>query len=65
MPPRRDHAEGEPGGVHDGRTALKLVAAGASTVQLCSAIYGKGWGVVRAVLEEMESILAERRATEA
>ncbi len=46
-------------GVHDGETLLKLIAAGAATVQICSALYHKGWPVIGAILESMEKRLDE------
>lgn len=43
------------GGVYDGATALKLVAAGAHAVQVCSAAYAKGYSVLGQIVREMES----------
>ncbi len=48
------------GGVYDGATALKLVAAGASAVQVCSAMYAKGYGALATILGEMESWMGSR-----
>lgn len=48
------------GGVYDGATALKLVAAGASAVQLCSAVYAKGYDAIGAVVGEMASWMESR-----
>lgn len=47
-------------GVHDAGAALKLVLAGASAVQLCSALYQRGWGVVREIVSGMGAWLDER-----
>jgi dihydroorotate dehydrogenase (fumarate) len=44
-------------GVHSGETALKLIAAGASTVQVCSAVYRGGWGALSRIVADMESRL--------
>jgi len=48
------------GGVYDGVTALKLVAAGANAVELCSALYAKGYGVIGQVLSEMSGWMDSR-----
>lgn len=42
-------------GVHSGEAVVKLILAGATTVQVCSVLYEKGVGVVR----EMNDFLAE------
>jgi len=47
-------------GVHDAEAALKLVLAGASAVQLCSAIYQRGWGAIAEIRQGMESWLERR-----
>lgn len=47
-------------GVHDAEAALKLVLAGASTVQLCSAIYQHGWGVIGEIKHDMAAWLEGR-----
>jgi len=47
------------GGVYDGLAALRLVAAGASAVQLCSAVYTKGFGVISSTIQEMNSWMDE------
>jgi dihydroorotate dehydrogenase (fumarate) len=44
-------------GVHDAMTALRLVAAGARSVQLCSVIYRKGFGVIGEMNRAMEEWL--------
>lgn len=41
------------GGVYDGATALRLIAVGAHAVQLCSAVYAKGYGAITTVIDEM------------
>lgn len=41
------------GGVYDGATALRLIAVGASAVQVCSAVYAKGYGAIASILGEM------------
>lgn len=41
------------GGIYDGATALRLIAVGAHAVQLCSAVYTKGYGAITTVIDEM------------
>ncbi len=41
------------GGVYDGQTALRLMAAGAGAVQLCSAMYANGYGIIGSALRDM------------
>ncbi|MBU0928997.1 MAG: dihydroorotate dehydrogenase-like protein [Spirochaetes bacterium] len=48
------------GGVHDGATALRLIAAGAETVQMCSAVYAKGYGAIASTIGEMRAWLDAR-----
>ncbi len=42
-------------GIHDAESCIKLVMAGASTVQLCSVIYKNGFSVVGQFLDEISS----------
>lgn len=49
------------GGVYDGASALKLIATGAATVQVCSAVYGGGFSVISAMLEDMKRWMESRR----
>ncbi len=49
------------GGVYDGATALKLIAAGASAVQICSAMYAKGYEVLGTILDEMKTWMDSRK----
>ena len=44
-------------GVHSGETVLKMIAAGATTVQICSAVYRGGYGVITKMLEESDKRL--------
>lgn len=44
-------------GVHDGETALKLLAAGAGAVQVCSVIYRRGFGVIGEMCRTMDEWL--------
>ena len=46
-------------GVHSYREAVKLILAGADTVQLCSVIYSKGIGQVTEILNGIEKWMAE------
>ncbi|MCA1950081.1 MAG: dihydroorotate dehydrogenase-like protein [Treponema sp.] len=46
-------------GIHSAETALKFIAAGAQTVQLCSAINAGGWAVLGSIRDEMSSMLDE------
>jgi dihydroorotate dehydrogenase (fumarate) len=41
-------------GVHDGRAAIKLLLAGAQTVQICSVLYKKGNDQIPIILEDIE-----------
>ncbi|PID88467.1 MAG: diguanylate cyclase [Bacteroidia bacterium] len=43
-------------GIHSGKTAAKLILAGADTVHIVSAIYKHGFEYIHTVLEELESI---------
>ncbi len=43
------------GGVYDGATALRLMAVGASAVQVCSVVYAKGYGTIGTVTGEMNT----------
>lgn len=47
------------GGVRSGETALKLIAAGASVIQVCSGLYEKGYGLPGVMAEEMSKRLDE------
>ena len=40
-------------GVHDAKSCIKLVMAGASTIQLCSAVYKNGFSIVEEYLKVM------------
>jgi dihydroorotate dehydrogenase (fumarate) len=44
-------------GVHSGETALKMIAAGATTVQVCSAVYRGGFGAIARMRDEMDARL--------
>lgn len=44
-------------GVHSGETALKLIAGGATAVQVCSAVYRGGWTVLSRMVSDMSSRL--------
>jgi dihydroorotate dehydrogenase (fumarate) len=44
-------------GVHDASAALKLTLAGASAVQVCSALYQRGWAVIREIEKGMSDWL--------
>lgn len=46
-------------GIHSAETALKFIAAGAQTVQLCSAINAGGWAVLGSIRDAMSSMLDE------
>jgi dihydroorotate dehydrogenase (fumarate) len=43
------------GGVYDGSSVLKLMTAGASAVQVCSAAYAKGYGALTKIIDELGS----------
>jgi dihydroorotate dehydrogenase (fumarate) len=44
-------------GIHDAETVVKFILAGASAVQICSAIYKGGWKILSAMVEDMGNIL--------
>lgn len=44
-------------GVHNAETVAKFILAGASTVQVCSAIYKSGWKAIASILDELKSLL--------
>ncbi|HON14254.1 MAG TPA: dihydroorotate dehydrogenase-like protein [Treponema sp.] len=44
-------------GIHSAETALKFIAAGAQTVQLCSALNAGGWSVLGKIRDEMSALL--------
>ncbi|MBN2875107.1 MAG: dihydroorotate dehydrogenase-like protein, partial [Spirochaetales bacterium] len=48
------------GGVYDAATALRLIAVGANAVQMCSAVYAKGYSTIATVVQEMESWMDAR-----
>ncbi|MEJ5190141.1 MAG: dihydroorotate dehydrogenase-like protein [Breznakiellaceae bacterium] len=47
-------------GVHSAETALKMIAAGATAVQVCSLLYQKGLGVLERLIEEFSAHLDRR-----
>ncbi len=48
------------GGVYDGLTALRLMAVGASAVQMCSAVYAKGYSTIQSTVDEMNTWMEAR-----
>jgi len=50
-------------GLHDAGTALRLTLAGARALQICSAIYQKGFGVVSEILQGMEVWMDKRKVS--
>ena len=44
-------------GIHDGKSVIKQLLAGAKTVQLCSALYVSGNDVIPAMIAEMEAFM--------
>jgi dihydroorotate dehydrogenase (fumarate) len=46
-------------GIHNGETALKMIAAGASTAQVCSVLYRKNMDEIGRILSEMNTRLDE------
>jgi len=42
-------------GVHDGNAAIKLLLAGAQTVQVCSALYKNGYAHINKILADIET----------
>lgn len=49
------------GGVYDGLSVLRLVAAGASSVQVCSAAYAKGYGALTKIINEAGAWMDDHR----
>ena len=47
-------------GVHDGNSAIKLILAGAKTVQLCSVLYQQGPFVVGNFVEELHKFMRDK-----
>ncbi len=47
-------------GIHDGDAAIKMLLAGAKTVQLCSTIYSNGLEQVQKVLNRLEEWMKEK-----
>ncbi len=47
------------GGVYDGKDALKLILAGATTVQICSVMYDKGVGEIKNIVEDIASWMSK------
>lgn len=47
-------------GIHDGHSAIKLLLAGAKTVQLCSVLYQQGPFVVGNFVEELQKFMQEK-----
>ncbi len=47
-------------GVHDGNGAIKLILAGATTVQVCSALYKNGVEYISTILDQIETWMAHR-----
>lgn len=48
-------------GVHDGEAVIKQILAGAQAVQVVSALYNKGRGHIRTMLEELEAWMKQHR----
>ncbi|MDX9783778.1 MAG: dihydroorotate dehydrogenase-like protein [Spirochaetia bacterium] len=44
-------------GIHDASTMAKFILAGASTVQICSAIYKGGWKTLGSILDDLRSLM--------
>lgn len=47
-------------GVHDGEAAVKMLLAGATTVQVCSVLYEKGVEYIRTILTELEDWMKKK-----
>lgn len=48
-------------GVHDGIGAIKLLLAGAKTVQICSALYKNGFKYTQHIIKQIEDWMDEKR----
>jgi dihydroorotate dehydrogenase (fumarate) len=49
------------GGIYDGLSVLRLIAAGASAVQICSAAYAKGYGELTRIVDEVSAWVAGQK----
>lgn len=47
-------------GIHDGNTAIKMILAGAGTVQICSALYQQGPFVVGSFVETLQRFMRDK-----
>ncbi len=47
-------------GIHDGETAIKMILAGANTVQVCSILYKKGISYLTEMIQTMETWMDEK-----
>ena len=47
-------------GIHDAQTAIKMILAGADTVQVCSILYRKGVSYIAEMIKDMESWMDEK-----
>ena len=60
--PRADYAAS--GGITSGRDIVKSLLAGASAVEVCSAIYEKGNNIIGAMLNDVETWMAQKGHSE-
>ncbi len=44
-------------GIHDAQTMAKFILAGASTVQICTALYKGGWKTVGKILDDLKALM--------
>ena len=47
-------------GIHDAETAIKMILAGANTVQVCSILYKKGVSYIAQMIKDMETWMDEK-----
>lgn len=47
-------------GIHSAQTALKFLLSGASTFQICSAIYKNGWKFISFLLDDLNAMMDEQ-----
>jgi dihydroorotate dehydrogenase (fumarate) len=47
-------------GVHDGQALIKQILAGAMAVQVCSAIYKQGPGIIQTMLDEVKAYMDQK-----
>lgn len=47
-------------GIHDAKTIIKMILAGATTIQICSVLYNKGMGEIKNMLDELNEWMKQK-----